>query len=170
MSPIVRRTWSPRGKTPVLRHQTRSYKKISAMGGVSIRYSGRSPRVMFRLLIGKNAASNEFIEFLKQLKQNIRGKIIVIWDRLMAHRSKKLNKWLSIHGKRIHIEFLPPYAPELNPVEYLWSYLKFGSLANFCPSDIDHLYKETKSALCKIRKRPHLIQSFVKHSPANFFI
>ena len=169
MSPVVRRTWSPLGKTPVLKHKTRSYKKISAIGGVSIRYSGKTPRIMFRLLAGRNAGSNEFIAFLKQLKQNIRGKIIVIWDRLPAHRSKKLSKWLSIHGKRISIEFFPPYAPELNPVEYLWSYLKFGSLANYCPQEIDELYQQTKSSLCSIRKRKDLIRSFINHSPANFF-
>ena len=168
MSPIVRRTWSPCGKTPVLKHKTRSLKKISAIGAVTVRHSGRNPRIMFRLLQGRNASSVEFIAFLEQLLQNIRGKIIVIWDRLPAHRSKKLKKWL-ITAKRIQLEFLPPYAPELNPVEYLWSYLKFASLANFCPADSDELYKETKVALCKIRKQKHLIRSFIKHSPANFF-
>ena len=169
MSPVVRRTWSPCGKTPVLKHKTRSHKKVSAIGGVSVRYSGRSPKIMFRLLAGRNAGSDEFVAFLGQLKQNIRGKIIVIWDRLPAHRSKKLKKWLKRRGKRVHLEFFPPYAPELNPVEYLWSCLKFGNLSNFCPTDLEHLYKETKSSICKIRKRPDLIRSFIDHSPANFF-
>lgn len=168
MAPIVRRTWAPCGETPLVRHATRSHKKVTAVGAVTVRYHGRGERVMFRLLKAKNMKSAECIQFLSQLKQNIRGHIIVVWDRLQAHRSKALQKWLA-KEKRIEIEFFPPYAPELNPVEYLWSYLKATSLANFAPQDLDELFEEAKSCICKIRKRKNLIRGFIEHSPANFF-
>lgn len=168
MAPVVRRTWSPCGKTPLVKHATRSHKKITAIGAVTVRYHGRGERVMFRLLKARNMKSAECVQFLSQLKQNISGHIIVVWDRLQAHRSKAVNRWIEAE-KRIETDFFPPYAPELNPVEYLWSYLKTNPLANFAPRDIDHLFGEAKQAICSIRRKENLIHGFIAHSPANFF-
>jgi transposase len=168
MSPIVKRTWAPAGKTPKISHKTRSHKKISAIGAVTVRHTGKRSRLMFRLLEGKNANSQVFIQFLNQLLQNIRGHVIVVWDRLVAHRSKAVTGWLKKH-RRIETEFFPPYAPELNPVEYLWSHLKMNGLANFAALDLAQLYAEAKGALCDIRKNTNLLDAFIAHSPANFF-
>lgn len=139
MSPVVKRTWARVGQTPKISRKTRSYRKITAIGAIAARYNGRRARTMFRLLKAKNANSPIFVQFLTQLLQNIKGKIIVVWDRLVAHRSRLVNRWLGRHP-RIECEFFPPYAPELNPVEYLWSYLKMNGLANFAAHDLDHLY------------------------------
>lgn len=168
MAPLAKRTWSPKGETPKIKHKTRSHKKITAIGALSIRFSGRNPRLMFRLLQGQNANSQIFIQFLTQLLQNIKGHVIVIWDRLVAHRSKAVQKWLADHS-RIETEFFPPYAPELNPVEYLWSYLKMNELANFAALNLEDLFLTAKTSICKIRKQKQILRSFVDHSPANFF-
>ena len=169
MSPTVRKTWAPCGKTPILKHKTRSHRKISAIGEISVRHSGRSARVMFRLLEGKNMRTAECIQFLIQLKQNIRGPIIIIWDRLQAHRSKALNVWLA-GEQRIELEYFPPYAPELNPVEYLWAHLKSHELANFCAFDLEGLYRETKSKLCSMRPCFGILVESVTHCNfARFF-
>lgn len=168
MSPVVKRTWAPAGKTPKISHRTRSHKKISAIGAVAVRFTGRRPRLMFRLLEGKNANSQIFIQFLNQLLQNLRGHVVVIWDRLVAHRSRAVKRWLEKH-RRIETEFFPPYAPELNPVEYLWSHLKMNGLANFAAQDLNHLYVETKGCLREIRSNKNLLNAFIAHSPANFF-
>lgn len=168
MAPVVKRTWAPAGETPKIRHKTRSHKKVSAIGAIAVKYSGRHPRMMFRLLEGQNANSQVFVQFLSQLLQNIDGNIIVIWDRLVAHRSKVVTQWLE-KNSRIETEFFPPYAPELNPVEYLWSYLKMNGLANLAATDLEELYSESKKSLCNIRKSKNIIKSFIDHSPANFF-
>lgn len=168
MAPIVKRTWAPAGETPKIVHKTRSHKKISAIGAITIRYTGRRPRLMFRLLEGQNANSQIFVQFLTQLLQNISGPVIVIWDRLVAHRSKIVNRWLEKNA-RIETEFFPPYAPELNPVEHLWSYLKMNGLANLAAIDLDQLYRESKNSLCGIRRRKDVLKAFIDHSPANFF-
>lgn len=168
MSPIVKRTWAQVGQTPKISHKTRSHTKITAIGAIAVRYTGRKARTMFRLLKAKNANSTVFVQFLTQLLQNIKGKIIVIWDRLVAHRSKVVNRWLE-KNRRIETEFFPPYAPELNPVEYLWSYLKMNGLANLAATDLEHLYTQAKLSLCMIRKSENLSRSFIEHSPANFF-
>lgn len=168
MSPVVKRTWAKIGQTPRISHKTRSHTKVTAIGAVAVRHSGRRARIMFRLLKARNANSTVFVQFLTQLLQNIRGKIIVVWDRLVAHRSRIVNRWLS-RQSRIQTEFFPPYAPELNPVEYLWSYLKMNGLANLAATDLDHLYRQTKISICCIRKNKNLARAFIDHSPANFF-
>lgn len=168
MAPIVKRTWAKAGETPKIIHKTRSHKKISAIGAIAVRHTGLRPRLMFRLLEGQNANSQIFVQFLNQLLQNIDGHIIVVWDRLVAHRSKIVNRWLE-KNRRIETEFFPPYAPELNPVEYLWSYLKMNGLANLAATDLDQLYSESKKSLCNIRKQKNILKSFIQHSPANFF-
>jgi transposase len=168
MAPVVKRTWAPAGETPKIMHKTRSHKKISAIGAIAVRYTGCRARMMFRLLEGQNANSQIFVQFLTQLLQNIEGHIIVIWDRLVAHRSKTVNRWLE-KNSRIEIEFFPPYAPELNPVEYLWAYLKMNGLANLAATDLDQLYRESKNSLCDIRRQKDILNAFINHSPANFF-
>lgn len=168
MAPVVKKTWAPKGETPKIKHKTRSHKKISAIGAIAVRHTGRRPRMMFRLLEGQNANSQIFVQFLNQLLQNIDGHIIVIWDRLVAHRSKVVNRWLE-KNSRIETEFFPPYAPELNPVEYLWSYLKMNGLANLAATNLEQLYRESKNSLCDIRRNKDILKSFIDHSPANLF-
>ncbi|WP_141735002.1 transposase [Oligoflexus tunisiensis] len=67
--------------------------------------------------------------FIEQLKQNIRGQIRLVWDRLLVHRSKKMLRYLN-KQRRVEVHYLPAYAPEQNPVEYIWAYLKNSSLCN----------------------------------------
>jgi transposase len=62
----------------------------------------------------------------------------VVWDHLGAHQGRALRQWLR-RCRRLHLEFLPGYAPELNPNEYGWAYLKNHRLANYCPTDVDQL-------------------------------
>lgn len=67
--------------------------------------------------------------------------------------------------KGLSCVFLPPYAPELNPVENIWSYLKQNPLANFAATDIDELFRTTQQATQQISARPDLLRSFVKEVP-----
>jgi transposase len=168
MAPIVRRTWAPVHHTPVLLQKTRSHKKISAIGAIGLKVSGRNPRLFFRLLKDQNIDTAACVQFLYQLKQNVRGRIIVVWDRLNPHRSIQLKNWLKAQA-RLCCEYFPPYAPELNPVEYLWSYLKTNPLANYAAPNLFDLYSVSKGSICKIRKEKNLLCSFIKHSPINFF-
>ncbi|MFO0283385.1 MAG: transposase [Acidobacteriota bacterium] len=68
----------------------------------------------------------------KQLKNVIAGKMLVVWDGLTSHRSRLVKQYLASEPGRIEILHLPPYAPELNPVEYIWGYLKQHELPNIC--------------------------------------
>jgi transposase len=169
LSPVVRRTWAPRGKTPVLKTKTRSHKKISAIGGIATGADGRKPRLLFRLHPGKNVGGAECVAFLEQLKLNFpRRQVFVIWDGLRAHWSRKVFRWKAKHP-RIHLYQLPPYAPELNPIEYAWGHLKYHQLANLAPESEEELFAHAKKAICKLRGRPEVLRSFLRHAPINFF-
>jgi transposase len=169
LSPVVKRTWAPRGKTPILKTKTRSHKKISAIGAIATTASGRKPRLLFRLHPAKNVAGPECVAFLEQLKLNFSGRhVFVIWDGLRAHWGLKVQRWIAKHPK-IRLFKLPPYAPELNPIEYGWGHIKAHQLANFAPESEEDLLIAAKAAICKLRGRPNILRSFLRHAPINFF-
>jgi len=169
LSPVVRRSWAPRGKTPILKTKTRSHKKISAMGSIATGPSARNPKLLFRLHPGKNVGAAECVAFLEQLALNFpRRKVFVLWDGLRAHWSKKVQAWVARH-RRFELFKLPPYAPELNPIEYGWGHIKSHQLANFAPESEADLFIQAKSAICRLRRQPDLLRSFLRHAPINFF-
>lgn len=126
------------GQTPILPQRGRSRQHFSAVGAVTI--SPRRHRLGLLLRLHPDQAVNQdrVVEFLQQLLRHLPGHIVLVWDRLPAHRGAQVRKFLKQHP-RLHVEFLPAYAPELNPVEYLWSWLKTNPLANRCSSDLDQL-------------------------------
>jgi hypothetical protein len=95
LSPIIMKTWSPAGKTPVIKVKIRSHQKISAIGCVATRPKCKRVRMFFRIHPGKNVKAPDCISFFEQLRQNIKSPIIVVWNRLQAHRSKKVQKYLN---------------------------------------------------------------------------
>jgi len=167
MSPNVRRSWAPKGKTPILEQKTRSRTKISIMGAIATTPSFRKVSFIFRLLAGKNFGARECLAFLKQLLANLRGKVILIWDRLLAHRAVIITRFLK-KQRRLTIELLPPYAPDLNPVESVWSHLKMNKMANFCPKDQGELKIKAKASVCSIRNEKDILKNLLKHVPLNF--
>ena len=82
----------------------------------------------------------------------------------MAHRAKKVNDFIS-DDRTIHPFFLPPYAPELNPVENVWSYLKTNSMANVAPVTIESLAQTARNHGRSIQRKQNLLRSFLKHTP-----
>jgi DDE superfamily endonuclease len=129
------RTWSPRGETPVLQLQL----------GHPL---GRSGDHVLQLLLLAVPGQREkrqvpvppqevqrVVDFLLALLRQIPGRLLIIWDRLSAHRSQVTRDFIAEQGERLWVEYLPGYAPELNPVEYIWAYWKQHALPNVCPKD-----------------------------------
>lgn len=164
MAPLVRRSWAPRGKTPLLHQRTRHHKKVSAIAALTVSPKRHRVGLYFSLIPDANIDSILVQIFLQELLRHIQNPIILIWDRLNAHRSVQLQSWIARrHG--LSCEFLPSYAPELNPVENVWSYLKQNPLANFAASDINELFHAAISATQQISERPDLLRSFVAEVP-----
>lgn len=153
------RTWAPIGQTPILEFSF-NWQKLSAIAGITSR------SFCFRLH-GGAIRTAQIIAFLGQLRRFLPGKILIIWDRAQIHRSLRVRRYMETHRDRIATTYLPPYAPELNPVEYLWAYWKEHELANFCPKDIWQLGHFASQALRRIRRkarRPRLIAAFWKQA------
>ena len=104
--------------------------------------------------------SPQVVEFLSHLKRHIKKKLLVIWDRSKPHRSRLVKDFVAKQTGAICIEYLPAYAPELNPVEYIWGYCKQHELPNFCAKDFAQLSQAARRALSRMRRRPTLVKSF----------
>ena len=98
--------------------------------------------------------------FLSHLLRHIAGKIVVLWDGLQAHRSKLVREWVAEH-RRIELVRLPAYAPELNPVEGLWSWTKTTKLANVCEESLAPATRRVRLGIRSARRRPNLLWSFL---------
>lgn len=92
-------------------------------------------RFYFRFFPG-SIKSPQVVQFLKALHRTIGKKLLIVWDRLQAHRSRLVQAYLETLNGHIALEYLPAYAPELNPVEYIWGYLKHHAMPNFCARDL----------------------------------
>lgn len=117
----------------------------------------------FRLHPGTIKAP-QIVAFLKALVAQIEQPLLIIWDGLRAHRSRLVRKYLDSLEGHVAMDFLPPYAPELNPVEYLWAWLKRHALANYCPGSITELAYTARGKLKSAQKRPTLIAAFWKQA------
>lgn len=162
MSPLVRRSWSPRGQTPVLRQRGRSRRKVSVIAALVISPKRRQVRAVFGFLPDANYDGEAILAFLKALARAVRGPIELIWDRLRAHHRGPVGAWLA-PSRRVHAHLLPPYAPELNPVELIWGHAKMNPLANFAPAELQELLIRTQRVARDIAGNQPLLRAFIQH-------
>jgi transposase len=164
LTPTVRRTLAPRGKTPIVKSWDR-HDRISALSAVTISPKRRHLGLYFRLLPdATNAHAQDIVSFLSQLREHIRGPMTILWDGAKIHdRSRRVRAYLAQHPE-IHTEPLPPYAPEANPDEDVWGHTKYGRLANFTPEDTVELRRVLIGEFDRLHRRPDLLAAFVKHA------
>ena len=133
--PSIRRTWAPRGETPVLIHAF-NWKKMSLSAAMGYRWDGARARLFFQTC-PDSYNTDRLIAFLQDLRREVRGrKVILVWDGLPAHKSNGMKEYLFEQRKWLTVEALPGYAPKLNPVENLWGNIKGQELANRCSEDL----------------------------------
>ena len=150
MLPLLRRTLAPRGKTPIFLSPAGHRDKVSLIAALTISPRGRNLGLYFSSLINDSYDAFTVAWFLRELLKHCRGRVIVVWDRGGMHQGPELRQ-LQEEFPRLSIEKLPPYAPDLNPVEHLWNYLKWQQLPNFAPRDIQHLEQEAFQRIDGIR-------------------
>ena len=145
--PFVARTYAPKGQTPVLRAPvTREH--LSVIGGVTT--DGR----LFTHIQEQAFTGETVVVFLRQLLRQIAGKLLVVWDGATIHRSQTVKDFLAAGAtKRLQLERLPAYAPDLNPAEGVWNLLKRGELKNRCCMDLDELRWELRLAIRRLQRR-----------------
>jgi len=137
----------------VVQYHFNNWKVLSATAGITW------SNFYFRLY-PTTIRAPQVIDFLGHLLRQLRGKLLVIWDGLPAHRARLVSDFIRAQQGRLVLEWLPGYAPELNPVEYIWGYWKHHALPNFCPRDFAQLSYHARHALRRMRRRRPLIRSF----------
>lgn len=151
------RTYAPRGQTPIL-HVPLTRDHLSAISALTA--DGR----LLTQVAQRAFRSQQVVRFLKHLLRHIPGKLLVIWDGSPIHRSQMIKDFLSSGAaKRLQLERLPGYAPDLNPVEEVWHYLKHVALRNVCCSTLEELRYEFRLAVAKLRHRLDILHQFPKH-------
>jgi transposase len=161
--PSVRRTWAPRGHTPVLVHAF-NWKKMSLCAALAYRWDGRRARLFFQMK-PDSYDTDALIAFLRDLRRELpRQRVILIWDGLPAHRSRAMQSHLRTQRRWLQVERLPGYAPELNPTESLWGNIKGRELANFCGTSLAATAKQCRKGIRRVRRHPSLLFSFLHHA------
>lgn len=134
------------------------------IGALSVSPRRRRVGLYFSLAAERNVDGSWTVAFLRFLLRHLRGNVVLIWDRLGAHTGGVAQDFIA-QQPRLHVELLPPYAPELNPVENLWSYLKLNPLANLAPPDAETLSAIASRKTHTVRRRGTLLRSFIRHTP-----
>ncbi len=160
--PVVRRTWAPRGHTPVIRHRFK-WKRMSMAAALCYGSRGGGASLAFHRQVDAYD-TDSLIGALGELRRFLGGeKATLVWDGLPAHRSKAMATWLGRQRHWLVVERLPGYAPDLNPVEALWSNLKGVELANLAADTLEEVTAAAERGIQRIRATPHLAYSFLRH-------
>ena len=114
---------------------------------------------LYGLFYLANITQEEVVRFLRLLLRHLPGPIILIWDGGSVHRGPIVRQFLAWHA-RLHVEQLPAYAPELNPDELVWNYLK-RHLANGSPDHVDDLLDDLTHLTRNLRRSPARLRAFV---------
>ena len=156
--PGVVRTYAPRGQTPILRVPlTRDH--ISAISGITM------DGTLLLMVQERAFRSPDVVRFLKHLLRHIPGKLLVVWDGSPIHRGQPVKDFLANGGaERIHLERLPGYAPDLNPDEGIWNYLKRVELRNVRCANLSELRGAMRLAKERLRHKRCVIRGCIKEA------
>ena len=164
LRPPKARTWGRRGQTPVIPVSGKGSGRVSVAGLVCVRPGDRS-RLIYRVLVHRGRkgerrsfAETDYAALLDAAHQQLGGSITVIWDNLNTHVSAAMRALIASRDW-LRVIRLPAYAPDLNPVESVWSHLK-RSLGNLAVRGIDDLAAIVKNRLKRIQYRPELTDAF----------
>lgn len=161
LQPLVRRTWAPRGQTPTQKSWDR-HDRLSVISALTVAPRRRRLGLYFQVH-RHNIRTEQVVGFLRSLHRRLRRTIIVVMDRWSVHRAA-LRRLLEAGSRWLAVEWLPAYAPELNPTEQVWNHTKYGDLANYIPEDLEALWREVERSIGAKRSCPGLLRSFFNHA------
>lgn len=156
-------TWSPKGKTPVVR-TTGARFSLNIIGAIS-------PQGEFRfMLYEKSMNAQRFIEFLKRLLNDEPRPIFLIVDGHPVHRSRAVKKFVESTQGRLELHFLPPYSPEVNPIEQVWNHAKNHRIGKQVITGPDQLKKLVLSALRSLQRSADIVRGFFRHPECRYIM
>ena len=164
--PTLRRTWAPRGQTPKVSYHYR-HDRFSVISGLSVSPVRRRVGLYFRCH-RNNIRQAQVCTFFHHVLRHLRGPVIAILDNASIHKGEPIRE-LCRRYPRLHLEFLPPYTPELNPDEGVWADAK-ARLANGRPDDLDVLYQRLYATLRSLKRSPRRLRRCVHQSKLSLFV
>jgi transposase len=163
LNPLVRRTFAPRGKTPVNRVAD-PHARISVIGSITVDPTRERVGMLYNML-GDNAnvRGPGIAYFVGMLHAEVAGPLTILWDRITIHSCEETERCLQ-GLPDVVFEPFPPYTPKLNPADGIWGYVKYGRLSNFTPPDLDRLRATLTEELDRLRQEEGLLRSFIRHT------
>ena len=152
MAPLVRRTWAPRGQTPSIVQRGAHRKKVSVAAALWLSPLRDRLGLYFHTLADGYFDNWYVTAFLEAMLHDLSGRFVVVWDGGSMHKGDPIRELECRFADRLSFEPLPPFAPMLNPVEPLWSWLKYSRLNNFAPRDPAELDGRVIAELRAIRE------------------
>lgn len=160
VSPL-KRSWSPRGQTPSARTSLNHHKRLNMFGALLVSPKIRRLRLTVRSFLC-SLRSKHTIIFLKQLLGLVPGPIVLVWDNHKIHISPQTLEFIQKHP-RLHVYRFPTCAPELNPVEFVWTQVSQHN-AGFAPHDMKELCRRTRSGVSRTRMSKKRLLACLKSS------
>lgn len=164
LAPLARRSQAPCGHTPILHQRADKRRKVSVAAALTLSPVRGHLGLYYQTYPDLWVDSDLYALFLRNLLYHLHGNVVLVQDGGMMHKGPPIRAVLQDHP-RLHLYFFPPYAPELDPVEYLWTYTKSHRLANFVPMDIAQIDAAVCTELEVIRYDQPRIRSFFLSSP-----
>jgi transposase len=152
MAPLRRRSWSLCGEPPVIKHKAGHREKVSVAGALWLTPSRDQLNFAFQTLINGYFSNVEVAEFLSGALQWLKEPLLVIWDSGSMHKGGPISELVTQSKGRLDLERFPAHAPKLNPVEQVWTWLKYSRLCNFAPQNALHLNEVVIRELDAIRE------------------
>jgi transposase len=136
----------------------------------ALAYRVRSPRRSRVFLMTHPGAirSPQVVRFLRHLRRHIRGRVILLWDGLHAHRSLETRAYVEAQRSWLTVHRLPAYAPELNPVEGLWAWCKGTAAANLCPESLGPVRHQLRLGRRRLGRHPDRLRGFLHKAGLSF--
>lgn len=140
---------------------------MSAIGAVTVSPIDHRLGFYFQTLANGHFGPEQVVAFLRHLLRHLRGKVTVLWDGGGNHKGPVVRKFLR-RNKRLRLVRLPAYSPALNPVEAVWSWLKWGRLANYAPESVDALEDWAVEYLIELKFDQALLRALWERSDLPF--
>ena len=160
MAPLRRRSWALRGHPPEMREKAGHREKVSVVGALWLPPRRDRLTLAFQTLVNGYFSNVEVAEFLSGALQWLSGPLLVIWDGGSMHKGGPISELVAESKGRLDLERLPPHAPKLNPVEQVWTWLKYDRLCNFAPQDAHDLNEAVIRELDPIREDQQRLRNF----------
>lgn len=158
--PYCKFTWAMAGQTPVIRHRLRHRLKVTVLGSLTLSPNRRRCGLYAEFLPGRSVSVEDLIRHLGRLRRTLGTPLVVVLDNLNQHKSAKLRAWCEKVGD-VHLEYLPPYAPELNPIEPAWSHGKYVTAAGRVVDTAEELATLAQESVTAAGKQ-HLLRGFIR--------